>query len=180
LHGLVSLLDEKHTRLVEEIWGELNQDCGLTGIQATPYAHFSWQIAADYRWDRVEAVMQEIAALMEPITIKTTGLTVFTGENPVLVVPLIRTAALSQFHALIWRKMEGVGIGASMHYHPQNWVPHITLANYDLTPANLDCAMQKLAFRDLSWEIEVDNLALISQEDVEKGMLHYRFSLGVS
>jgi 2'-5' RNA ligase len=178
LHGLVSLLDEKHTRLVKDIWGDLRQDCGLVGIESTPYPHFSWQIAADYRWERVEAVMKEIAAFMDPVTVRTTGLTMFTGESPVLVIPLIRTRALSQFHELVWRKMENVSIGASAHYHPQNWAPHITLANHDLTPANLDCVMQKVAFRDLSWEVGIDNLALISQEEGEVGTIKRRVELG--
>ena len=60
MHGLVSLLDSTHYTLVEEIWQELEIECGLKGIYITPMPHFSWQIAEDYDWDALEIALQEI------------------------------------------------------------------------------------------------------------------------
>jgi 2'-5' RNA ligase len=48
---------------------------------------------------------------------------------------------------------------------PENWIPHITLARGDINNCNLGCLMDELAFQDLSWELEMDHIAVIGQDD---------------
>ena len=42
MHGLVSLLDNKHCKKVEDIWEKLEKKHQLHGIAVTPFPHFSW------------------------------------------------------------------------------------------------------------------------------------------
>lgn len=102
MHGLVSLLDKKHYALVEEIWQELEIDCRLKGIHVTPLPHFSWQIAEDYAWEALENALQELAFEAEQFKVRTNGLALFTGEEPVVYIPVVRTKELSRFHEMIW------------------------------------------------------------------------------
>jgi len=67
-----------------------------------------------------------------------------------------------------------LSIGASGYYTPDAWMPHITLPHGDVTPTRLRCAIDKLACQDFDWEIRVDNLALVYQEDEKQGQLKYR------
>ena len=41
------------------------------------------------------------------------------------------------------------------------WVPHITLANRDVSPEKMKCLANLLSSRPLAWDIQVDKLAVV-------------------
>ena len=178
MHGLVSILDNRHYALVEEIWQELENSCDLQGIHITPLPHFSWQIAEDYDWDALSLALQEIAVQSEPFTVRTGGLALFTGERPVVYIPIVRTRELSEFHETIWNCITPISTGVSPYYSPPFWTPHISLAYDDLDAKKLRCLMDKLAFRTFNWEIEIDNLTLIYEPEGTIGQIRYKFEFG--
>jgi len=177
MHGLVSLLDQKHTRQVEELWKMLEEECGLTGIQVTPFPHFSWLIASDFDWPALENVLQEITSNASPFTVHTTGLGLFSGPNPVIFVPVVKSARLNAFHQQVWNSIQSLGTYISPLYAPDNWVPHISLAYADVTQENITCVMKRLAFRTYNWEIRVDNISFIHEPDDHIGEIRYEFKL---
>ncbi len=77
MHGIISLLPPPHYTMVEEIWRKLEKECGLNGVLATPYPHFSWQISEEYLEPQTEAIVQKIAKETKPFTIAPDGLGVF-------------------------------------------------------------------------------------------------------
>ena len=164
MQGIVTLLDPQHYALTEALWSELDEALGLRGVYATPYPHFSYHVAASYDHARLQAVLKQAAASARPFTVTTAGLAAFTGPQPVLYIPVVRTAELSAFHADLWTAVEETAQGSHAHYAPQFWVPHITLGFGDLTPASLAQAMRLLAGRSFNWEVPVDNLAFIDDE----------------
>lgn len=178
MHGLVSLLDKTHYALVKEIWQELETDCGLTGIQVTPLPHFSWQIAEDYDWGALELALGEIAAGCQPFSVRTAGLALFTGEIPVVYIPVVRTRELSELHELIWQRLAALSTEPSPYYAPARWMPHISLAYGDVEPSKLSCLMDTLAHRTFNWEIEIDNLTLIYEPVGTVGQIRYKFEFG--
>lgn len=175
MHGVVSLLDREHYQQVESIWQMLEEECGLTGIQVTPFPHFSWLIGSDFDWPALKSALQDIAFQARPFTIRTTGLGLFTSPNPVIFIPVIRSKELMDFHRLVWDRVQGLGTDVSPYYAPQNWVPHISLAYSDVTSENLSCAMDRLAFTSYNWEICVDNVFFIYEPDGEVGDIRYRY-----
>jgi len=177
MHGLVSLLDSKHHQHVESLWQLLEEECGLTGIRVTPFPHFSWLIASDFDWPALENSLREIASLTSPFTVHTAGLGLFSGPNPVVFIPVVRTAELSAFHQQVWESIQPFGIEISPLYSPASWVPHITLAYTDVTPANISCVMQTLAFQTYNWRIRVDNISFVNEPDGHVGQVRYKFEL---
>ena len=177
MHGLVSLLDQKHTRQVEELWNMLEEECGLTGIQVTPFPHFSWLIASDFDWPALEITLQNITSNASPFTVHTSGLGLFSGPNPVIFVPVVKTARLITFHQQVWESIRRHAIDISPLYAPDNWVPHISLAYTDVTLENIPCVMQRLAFQTYNWEIRVDNISFIHEPDGHIGEIRYEFEL---
>lgn len=138
MHELVSLLDQEHYQRVESLWKMLEEECGLTGIKVTPFPHFSWLIASDFDWPALETSLQELLSQTSCFIVHTTGLGSFSGTNPVIFVPVVRTAAaLNTFHRQVWLHAAVL----SPFYSPENWVPHITLAYADITPDNIPCVM---------------------------------------
>ncbi len=109
MHGIVSLLDEKHDQLVRAIWDELKRECGLSGVLETPFPHFSWQVADGYLDDGTEETLKELAEEIKPFEINAVGVGIFSGNAgvlPVIYVPVLRQYILNFNHRVIWKKME--------------------------------------------------------------------------
>jgi 2'-5' RNA ligase len=177
MHGLVSLLDPVHDDQVQAIWQQLQRECGLSGMLATPYPHFSWQIAADYDWDLLGEQLAELAGAFPPFQVRTSGLGLFTGEQPVLYIPIIRTAGLDIVHTHLWEATRSLGVEISAYYAPDAWKPHIALAQGDINPHTIACAVNQLVEQRFDWEIPIDNLAVIYAPDGQTAVMRERYRL---
>jgi hypothetical protein len=171
MHGIVSLLDEKHFAQVESLWKDLEETCGLKGIKVTPFPHFSWQIGEDYDWNKLELALSQIASRTKPFTIQTTGIALFSGEQPVIFIPVVRDPSINAFHNEVWQTLQTIGRGISSYYAPQSWMPHISLAYSDVTRENINCVIQMLAFQTFNWKILVDNISAIYEPSGRIGTL---------
>lgn len=161
MDGVVSLLPQPFYDQVYLLWDQLERDFGLRGIKATPYPHFSWQIADCYDSPRLKAVLEALAARTRPFKVETAGLGLFTGGAPVLYIPLIVSSQLTDFHRLVWQTVDGLGTGVSPYYAPDHWIPHISLANEDLTPDLIGPVTRALVPQKFDWEFEVNNFSFI-------------------
>jgi len=165
MNGIASFLDPYSSTRVEAFWKQLESRCGLVGVKTTPFPHFSWQVTEGYDLDRLDSTLREISRQTQPFTIRTAGLGIFTGEKPVVYVTIVKEASLTRFHSLLWEQLNGISIGPSRFYAPDQWVPHITIAYNDVHTDNLICALQALAFQSFDWEINIDNLVYLTQNN---------------
>ena len=175
MHSLVSLLDDSHYKMVEDIWRELETKFGLTGIKVTPFPHFSWQVVEDYDWDIIAEKMKEISENISPFIIRTSSLGIFSGKSLIIFIAITKDLDLINHHETIFNTIEPVSKGIVPYYHPNVWVPHISLAYTDVTENNIGAIMKFLAFRNFNWEIEIDNLTLIYEPTGSIGQLKHKF-----
>lgn len=162
MDGIAACLDQPHNTIVRDLWDELAGDFGISALlQKVPIPHFSYHVAERYDQAGVESVLRKYAALQKPFKVRGTGLAIFTGQVPVLYVPIVRTSELSHIHTALWPHLTEHAVGTSDHYHPERWLPHITLAHGDLSGANLSAVLQRWASRTFEWEITIDNISLI-------------------
>lgn len=125
MHAVVSLLDQEHEMKVRDLWAELEREVGTTGIQVTPYPHFSYQVAARYNRETVLSAMKQVAARTRPFRITTGGLGIFTLPAPVLYLPIIASTGLAGLHGQVWAWLSETVGDASPFYRPGRWIPHI-------------------------------------------------------
>jgi 2'-5' RNA ligase len=178
MQGVVSLLDDRHYARVETIWEELGQKFDVRGMYVTPYPHFSFQVAEQYEVETCESYLRELAARTSPFRVRTAGLGIFTVANPILYVPVIRSPALSELHREIWCSVKQTVPGAVAHYyHPNEWAPHITLAQGDIDADKLAEIVRVLSRRNFHWEFTVNNLAVIYDTGKQQG-IRSRFNFG--
>ena len=177
MQGIVSLLDDEHYASVEGIWRELERDFGVRGVYATPFPHFSYQVAESYPAERTEAVLRETALQCRPFKIRTAGLGVFNATHPVLYVAIVRGPELSALHEQLWSRLSPVGEGVSRYYAPDEWVPHITLAQSNIDYDQLCSVVRSLGSRNFHWDVTVDNLSLIYDTGEQQGM-RCRYNFG--
>ena len=178
MHGVVSVLDELHYGRVEALWDLLEEECGLAAIREVPIPHFSWQIAEDYDFEGLQRELQTLANEMGPFEVTTSGLGIFAGAQPVVYVQVTKNPNLMTFHQRMWRLTRVHAAGLSQFYSPEAWMPHITLANKDVDPGSLACAMRCLGMLHLNWRMQVDNFAVVVHEEGQVGSIHskYRFT----
>jgi 2'-5' RNA ligase len=175
MHGIVTLLNPPVYSQVEALWQELEAACGLSGIKMTPLAHFSWQVAEKYNLEQTGEILERVARRTKPFPASASGLGIFTGQVPVVYIPVVKDECLLHYHASLWEETQSVVEGASSYYSPDLWIPHITLAYGDVDLEKLNCAIKTLAFTTLNLEIQVNNLSLVYQDDGEEGWLKYKF-----
>jgi 2'-5' RNA ligase len=169
-HGVVSLLDDEHYALVEHLWDELRAKLGECGLCKMPFPHFSYHVAEQYDVDLVESVLPRLASHRATFRVRTAGLGVFSGDHPVLYVPVVRNPALSTLHQRLWQELAEASTGTLEYYHPERWMPHITLADGDVLKDHLPDVVHLLSARAFNWEIEVTNLSLIYDTGTSQGV----------
>jgi hypothetical protein len=170
MHGIVSLLDNDYYQLVEELWAELEREFSVQGVYVTPYPHFSYHVAQVYDVDKIEPVLQRITSNITTFKVRTSGLAIFTGASPVLYIPVVRSLELTQLHQELWEQISTASSGIVEYYHPEQWMPHITIGFGDISKENLSQIIPFLAERDFNWEITVNNLAFIYDTGTKQEM----------
>jgi 2'-5' RNA ligase len=161
LHGVVSLLDDQHYALVENLWDELETEYAIRSHYQTPFPHFSYHVAEEYDTDLVESILPRVTSRCDTFRVRTAGLGIFSGDHPVLYLPVVRSPALSALHQKLWHELAEASAGTVEYYHPEWWMPHITLAGGEALKDHLPDIVRVLSARSFDWEIEVDNLSLI-------------------
>ncbi|MGA9839484.1 MAG: 2'-5' RNA ligase family protein [Thermoplasmata archaeon] len=167
LHGVGSLLDLPSTSRVKFLWSRLEQEFGLRGALVMPYPHISYQVAQDYDRPSLETALEELARDTPPISIRTTGLGSFDGNWPVLFVAVQKDEALRELHQRVWETCLPHARDVFSYYHPDPWVPHITLVHGEergslpLSAELVQRALGSLNSGVYRWEISIDNIALV-------------------
>lgn len=156
-----SLLDDERSEFVTAIWARLQREFGLEAVFISPTPHFSYQTARDFDLDMLERVLADVAANARPLRIRAAGLGLFTGGRPTLYIPIVRTPELTQLQLALWSAGAMATDNPMPEYHPAQWIPHITLAQGDLTPELLPQVVGALNNDELYWESEIDNLAIV-------------------
>jgi 2'-5' RNA ligase len=175
MQAVVSLLEATAYSRIEAMWRVLELKCGLRGIKNTPFPHFSWHVAEGYDPALVSEAIESMVGPSRPFTVQTSGLGIFTGQEPVIYLLISKTEKLLRFHKALWRRIDPLARGSSAYYAPDIWVPHITLAHGDVNKQSLLCALEELAFIPFNWEIKIDNLAVVGQSGEEVGHLVSRY-----
>lgn len=164
--AVVSLLDEEHSRKVKSLIDQIEEHFGLNGVQMTPYPHITWLLTeVQGEEDKLRKFLKQTSGVAVPFSIQTTGLGIFTGEHPVLHIPVVRNQVTNSFHFNLFQKVSEFGFDIPKYYHPDNWVPHFSLALADTNPEIVAEILQWLNEHNFNWNIRIDNLAIMSKCD---------------
>lgn len=162
MQAVISVLDEDHAQLVATLWKELQREFGIYATsERVPFPHFTYQGAISYDETRLRAALEQLAHETNPFEVETDGIGIFTGPSPVLYLPVVRSPVLADIHQHLWQALETIGVGIAPVYGPHHWIPHITIAQGDITPTHLPAVMRMLSARRFSWRIPITNLTVI-------------------
>mgnify|MGYP001063603042 CR=1 FL=1 len=177
MYAIISELDHDSSVVVKDLWARLRDACGLREIYNLPTPHFSWLVAEALDLARAKAIIAELAAQYLMLTSHVFGLGIFSGDRPVLYLPIVKSQAMIDLHNQIWDKLGSMADRANGYYSPAFWLPHITLAINDLRCENLACALESVAFEPVELTISADNLILVVQKGNPPNNVLYQYRL---
>jgi 2'-5' RNA ligase len=152
-HASLGVVTQEHPKEL----GEIRYECQI--VQEN--GQITYQGALSYEETPLRSALKQIAHKHDRFEVETDGICILTGPNPVLYLAVLRSPVLTEIHQHIWQALETVGVGITPIYGPQHWIPHITLAQGDMTHRHLPALMQMLSPRTFSWRIPITNLAVI-------------------
>lgn len=162
MQAVVSALDEPTQEAVRQLWEGIATEFGIRMPFTSPVPHFTYHVAERYDEQRLGEALAAVAERHGRFRVRTGGLGLFTGQELVAHVPLVRSRSLNGIQRDLWSRLDGVGVGAVGHFHPELWIPHVTLAYHGLTRDLLPSVVRWLADRSFGWEMTVDHIGVIS------------------
>ncbi|MBD0371128.1 MAG: 2'-5' RNA ligase family protein [Pyrinomonadaceae bacterium] len=147
--------------MVEKLWAAIEKEFGIRGVYRTPFPHISYHVSGHYNVDKIKTVMDVFARHTSPFRVRCCGLGVFTGPEPVVYIPVVRSPQLADFQHELWHQVTKSADDLDFAYRPARWVPHITLARHDLTQRAVAAIVRKFCTMELNQTVTVNNLALI-------------------
>lgn len=174
MYGIVSLLDATHEARVRALWAEFREKFDVEGVARVPIPHLSYHIADEYDLPRMKPLLNQIAHDTEVFEVDTDGLGIFTGENPVLYIPVRFNDALVRLQKRLWTALDAVSTAPNAHYEPADWVPHITLAHNDVDHDLLPNVIRLISERNFYWRIKIDNLTVLGSKEGQMDKVQLR------
>lgn len=161
--AITSLLDNIHSEKVTEITDELESRFGLKGVKMTPYPHLTLLTAEIPDMEELKEYLEQICLETPVFSIRTTGLGIFPGKVPVIYIPVLRTPSLNQVHTRLHLDISEMSSEMGIHYNPNMWLPHISLALGDTTPELLGPVLAYLSNYNFNWEIRLNKLTILQK-----------------
>ena len=149
LTGIITLLEEDPNSKILRAWNELREACGFPEENLTSVPHLTWHIAENYELPDLKERLFVWSAGKRPFRVQAAGLGLFTGPEPVVYVPVVKSPHLARFHQKLIKQILPLSVGPSVFYSPAVWMPHITLAFGMIEPERLGCTVQTLAYRKI-------------------------------
>lgn len=161
--AIASLLDKKNSERVSELTELLERKFGLSGVKITPYPHLTLLTAEVPDNEELKQYLEQTCFELQNFTVRTTGLGIFPGDNPVVYIPVLRTNLLNELHGQLHRSISEMSTEMGLYYNTNLWLPHITLALGDTSPEMLGPVLSFLCQYNFNWEITLDNLTILQK-----------------
>lgn len=155
-------LQEPAAGKVRQWWDFLEREVGVSGVRRVPFPHLTLFGFDGIEYPRIQKTMEDFTGRTLPLTMRSVGLGMFLKPMPVIYTPVIRSPELTELHRALWETVSGFGGHMYGLYAPERWIPHLTLAQFDLTRDNHLQALKVLMDVDLQLEFEVRNLTLFN------------------
>jgi hypothetical protein len=152
------------------LWDSIEDRCSAFGYVKNRIPHFSWQVAVDYDLQSMIPAVTALASTWQEFSISTAGLGLFTGNSPVLYLPIIKTQNLLEKHKELWDLCSTFGTEVSSMYAPESWLPHITLVHQGFSLDNTTCIIKDLYLQKISLQFLVKKIEIIYQNNGNEGI----------
>ncbi len=172
MYSIISTLDPEADRLVRQLRARLiNQNPAFHGTLLLE-PHLSWLGVDDMDAHAIGEKLTQMAQTISPLYLQTTGFGIFTGENPVLYLPVIKTDELARLHSRLWDFFSSQASISNLVFRPEQWLPHITVFYLDKDDSvGLSCGLADLVKMDIDLNFSVDHFKIAYFKGEQYGQL---------
>lgn len=160
---IASMIGGDHALYFNRLWAEVFENTGLRSRFVDPVPHISYVTGEFDDPDGLEAGLRQVADGLQSFVIRTAGLGLFTGVQPVLYVAVVRNPTLSCVQEIIVDAVEPVASEIKPVYDTTNWTPHMTIG-HDSNGDALDKAVALLSSREFNLDLLIDNLTVLYED----------------
>lgn len=161
--GVISLLEGADAGRVERLWDSMQHEFGVLRGFPGAVPHVSYHLG-EYPADAaLNARLSAIAEVTAPFSAVVSGIGIFGGPSPVLYLAVARGPRLASLHGEVRSALAGLGYENNPYYEPDNWLPHITMAQQNLPAEALPGVAAWLISQPIQFAFEVTNLALATE-----------------
>lgn len=161
--GVISLLEGDDAGRVERLWDRMEREFGVPRGFPGAVPHVSYHLGEYPADEALRAGMAAVARRTRPFAAQISGIGIFGGPNPVVYLAVARGPRLSKVHTEVRSTLTELGYENNAYYEPDNWLPHITIAQQNLAPEALPAVAAWLASEAIQFSFEVTNLALATE-----------------
>lgn len=154
----------------QKAWENVRRVFDAAGIELTDLPHISWHVAMHYDLDLVEQFLRQQARHLAPMSMNVAGIGVFSGENPVMYLPVTKTQDVTAMHNSLWNGMSAFSFAVNEHYNPRLWIPHVTLTSADTCGDAICQVVSELAYVELYLDFITNEFAIIYKDGVDGGV----------
>jgi 2'-5' RNA ligase len=173
MQSVCVLLTPQYASRTVDARAALCEDPSIGALYDPPFAHFTLQLAEEYDWSGLEAALATFVKQWQPFELQTVGLLAFTGANTGITIAPRKDRKLLEFQAAVWETITPFAEGrVDQFYHPDNWVPHITIKRTGTNASGFGNAMARLASDDFKWTTQVTNVS-VQHDPGKNSQTHY-------
>lgn len=157
---IAALLEGHIADLQRHLWDELTRETSLILKLPELRPHLSF-FQGDFSDTGVLLeTLHQITDETRPFFVSLAGLAVFTGENPVIYLNVVKTPPLNHLQRMLYERLGPLVPTVRQEYDPSYFMPHLTIG-WVTEPHGTAQAFERLGQQTFTSEFLIDNLTLL-------------------
>ncbi len=176
--GVVSILEGEAYAETKRMWRFFEKEYDSKSIQNFPHPHISYQggLCEDLR--TIDLKLKHLSSEISPFPVTTGEINTFIKPERVIFLSVTRTKTLRVIQTKIDALLQRYCSRTFRFYTPQNWIPHITLAQRDLIPNHFRNAKKDLENYHPRHKLILHNICLVRWYDQDRKIrIHKKYVL---
>jgi 2'-5' RNA ligase len=175
--GVVSILEGDAYKEVKRMWRFFEKEYDSRAIQNFPHPHLSFQGGICQDIKVVDGDLKKLCARVKPFFIRVDGINTFEKPEQVIFWEVVKTSTLQRVHRKIDALLQKYCSRTFRFYSPQNWHPHVTLAQRDLTSTNFQKAKKDLGNCHPQYKLRMHNVCLVKWYGKDRIRIYKKYAL---
>lgn len=163
-YTIAALLDGAIADHIHHLWDTLSTETTLVLKLPERRPHLSFIQGEFADTGQLFTTLHHIADEVRPFFVNLTGLAMFTGENPVIYMNVVKAPPLNHLQRTLYERLGPLIADLSPHYDPNLYAPHLTIGWVD-DPSGTPQAFERLGTQSFTTEFLIDNLTLLSPDE---------------
>ncbi|MFH1336156.1 MAG: 2'-5' RNA ligase family protein [Candidatus Zixiibacteriota bacterium] len=177
--GVVSILEGEAYEETKIMWRLFEKKYDSKAIQNFPHPHLSFQGGISEDLKTVASKLEDLSSKINPFPITIGGIDTFEKPERVIFLSVTKTKILQSIHKKIDDLLQEYCSQAFRFCNPQDWTPHITLAQGDILPNHFRKAKKDLENYRPQHKLILHNICLVRWYDNgRKIRIHKKYVLG--